>query len=65
MVVSNSSLLCVIVLEHRAHNLMKLQLKRVSNREENSVEDEVSCSLPKVYSYTLWSTCVYNPLRGD
>ena len=53
MVVSNGSLLWVIVLECRAHNLMKLQLKRVSNREENSVGDEVSCSFPKVYLYTL------------
>ena len=45
--------------------MMKFQLKRVSNREENSVGDKVSCSLSKVYLYTLWSTCVYNPLRGD
>ena len=37
----------------------------VENREENSVGDEASCSLPKVYLYTLWSTCVHNPLRGD
>ena len=33
---------------------MKLQLKRCSNREENSVGDEVFCSLPKVYLYILW-----------
>ena len=39
--------------------------EEVENREENSVGDEASCSLPKVYLYTLWSTCVYNPLRGD
>ena len=30
-----------------------------------SVGDEASCSLPKVYLYTLWSTCVHKPLRGD
>ena len=45
--------------------MMKLQLKRFKNREENSVGDEASCSLPKVYLYTLWSTCVHKPLRGD
>ena len=39
--------------------------KEVENREENSVGDEASCSFPKVYLYTLWSTCVHNPLRGD
>ena len=39
--------------------------EEVENREENSVGDEASCSLPKVYLYTLWSTCVHNPLRGD
>ena len=45
--------------------MMKLQLKRCLNREENSVGDEVSCSLPKVYLYILWSTWVHKPLRGD
>ena len=25
----------------------------------------VLLSLPKVYLYTLWSTCVHKPLRGD
>ena len=39
--------------------------EEVENREENSVGDEMSCSLPKVYLYNLWSTCVHNPLRGD
>ena len=39
--------------------------EEVENREENSVGDEASCSLPKVYLYTLWSTCVHKPLRGD
>ena len=39
--------------------------EEVEKREENSVGDEASCSLPKVYLYTLWSTCVHNPLRGD
>ena len=43
----------------------EVQLKRCSNREENSIGDEASCSLPKVYLYTLWSTCVHKPLRGD
>ena len=39
--------------------------EEVENREENSVGDDASCSLPKVYLYTLWSTCVHKPLRGD
>ena len=39
--------------------------EEVENREENSVGDDASYSLPKVYLYTLWSTCVHNPLRGD
>ena len=39
--------------------------EEVENREENSVGDEPSCSLPKVYLYILWSTCVHKPLRGD
>ena len=37
--------------------------EEVENREENSVGDEVSCSLPKVYLYNLWSSCVHNPLK--
>ena len=36
----------------------EVQLKRCSNREENSVGDEVSCSLPKVY-YTSYGLHVY------
>ena len=39
--------------------------EEVENREENSVGNEASFSLPEVYLYTLWSTCVHNPLRGD
>ena len=38
--------------------------EEVENREENSVGDEAFCSLPKVYLYILWSTCVHKPLRG-
>ena len=32
---------------------------------KSSVGDKVSCSLPKVYLYILWSTCVYKPLRDN
>ena len=53
------------VMDWPTQSLMKLQLKRCSNREENSVGDEASCSLPKVYLYILWSICVHKPLRGD
>src|SRR5580692_9631017 len=36
-----------------------------SNREESSVGDETSCSLPRVYLYNLWSTCVHKSIRGE
>ena len=49
----------------RAEANDEVAAEEVENREENSVGDEMSCSLPKVYLYILWSTCVYNPLRGD
>ena len=52
---------------HQAERLCsdEVAAEEVENKEENSIGDKASCSLPKVYLYTLWSTCVYNPLRGD
>ena len=52
------------IMSSKAYN-DEVAAEEVENREENSVGDEASCSLPKVYLYTLWSTCVHNPLRGD
>ena len=36
------------------NDIDEVAAEEVENREENSVGDEVSCSLPKVYLYTLW-----------
>ena len=63
---------CVSVLAIQYHRqeggttlIDEVEAEEVENKEENSVGDEPSCSLPKVYLYILWSTCVHKPFRGD
>ena len=47
--------MCSECLEHSELQLLdEVAAERVSNREENSVGDKASCSLPKVYLYCNW-----------
>ena len=45
--------------------MMKLQLKRVFKQRRELCRRWGILLSPKVYLYTLWSTCVHKPLRGD